>query len=408
MPLKRCGDGGWKWGDAGKCYTGKDAKKKALAQATAMGEFNKSDVKTGDKRMTILDKILGRSDDDIRKSMTDEEWWTLELRRIDINIAYLLSEADNIVETLDELGVVVPELPVLSLIKQEKNGDSEKKFIKTVNADKLPGRGSAEPVVVFVGASPSKLDKIRNRPFCGMVGKTLEDLYVGALGIPESQVYFTNIVKDFCEVDGKATEPTDKQIADAWGEFVVELAAVEPRHIVALGKTAHKHLKNVADEWVPHPRAVNIRGNSGEVERKMKRLAKKMAQPSDTISGTVIKGDDEKQIVYGVVMEPMENDTDANWSTPGEIEDAAHYFMKNFRLIDAQHTRVDIDATPVESWIAHEDTEIGGQEVKAGSWIMGVKVESESDCDKIREVEYAGFSIDAFAKIDPNLLLIES
>ncbi len=56
MPLKRCGDGGWKWGDAGKCYTGKDAKKKALAQATAMGEFNKSDVKTGDKRMTILDK----------------------------------------------------------------------------------------------------------------------------------------------------------------------------------------------------------------------------------------------------------------------------------------------------------------------------------------------------------------
>lgn len=50
MPLKRCDDNdkpGWKWGDAGTCYTFTDgdeesetaARKKALAQAAAMGEF---------------------------------------------------------------------------------------------------------------------------------------------------------------------------------------------------------------------------------------------------------------------------------------------------------------------------------------------------------------------------------
>jgi HK97 family phage prohead protease len=50
MPLKRCeadGQPGWKWGDAGKCYvyTAGDeesetaARKKAMAQAAAMGEF---------------------------------------------------------------------------------------------------------------------------------------------------------------------------------------------------------------------------------------------------------------------------------------------------------------------------------------------------------------------------------
>ena len=406
MPLKRCGKNGWKWGDAGKCYTGKDAKKKALAQAVAMGEFNKSDVKTGDKRMSILDKILGRSEAEIRKAMTEEEFWQLELRAIYVEITRMISEADNIVDILRDMNAVVPDVPTLNLIKQEKGEEPEATRKVTQKAD-LPGRGSEEPVVVFVGASPSKLDKIRNRPFCGMVGKTLEDLYVGALGIDASQAYFTNIVKDFCEVNGKAAEPTEEQVAAVWDEFVAELTAIEPRHIVALGKTAHKYLKNVADEWVPHPRAVNIRGNSGEVERKMKRLAKKMAEPTDTISGTIIKGEDEKQIVYGVVMEPMENDTDANWTTPSEIEEAAHYFMKNFRLIDTQHTRQDIDATPVESWIAHEDTQIGGQDVKAGSWVMGVKVESEGDWDKIKEGEYAGFSIDAFARIDPSLLLID-
>ncbi len=36
MPLKRCGEDGYKWGDAGKCYTGPDAKKKAIKQGIAI------------------------------------------------------------------------------------------------------------------------------------------------------------------------------------------------------------------------------------------------------------------------------------------------------------------------------------------------------------------------------------
>ena len=39
MPLKRCTENkesGWKWGDSGKCYTGRDAKKKAIKQGVAI------------------------------------------------------------------------------------------------------------------------------------------------------------------------------------------------------------------------------------------------------------------------------------------------------------------------------------------------------------------------------------
>lgn len=39
MPLKRCqkkGKKGWKWGDSGFCYTGKDAKEKAAKQGRAI------------------------------------------------------------------------------------------------------------------------------------------------------------------------------------------------------------------------------------------------------------------------------------------------------------------------------------------------------------------------------------
>jgi HK97 family phage prohead protease len=71
MPLKRCetdGQPGWKWGDAGKCYvyTAGDeeseqaARKKAMAQAAAMGEF----PGTGDRSSGSSGQveILTRSD----------------------------------------------------------------------------------------------------------------------------------------------------------------------------------------------------------------------------------------------------------------------------------------------------------------------------------------------------------
>tara|TARA_Y100001938_G_scaffold79833_1_gene110272 strand:- start:233 stop:1990 length:1758 start_codon:yes stop_codon:yes gene_type:complete len=36
MPLKKCSENGWKWGDEGKCYTGRDAKKQAIKQGIAI------------------------------------------------------------------------------------------------------------------------------------------------------------------------------------------------------------------------------------------------------------------------------------------------------------------------------------------------------------------------------------
>jgi hypothetical protein len=46
MPAKEClinGKSGWKWGDKGKCYTGPDAKKKAIAQGIAIEGQNFAD-----------------------------------------------------------------------------------------------------------------------------------------------------------------------------------------------------------------------------------------------------------------------------------------------------------------------------------------------------------------------------
>jgi len=52
MPLQACsvdGTDGWRWGAQGKCYTGPDAKQKALAQGIAMGDIDTGGKATGQK-----------------------------------------------------------------------------------------------------------------------------------------------------------------------------------------------------------------------------------------------------------------------------------------------------------------------------------------------------------------------
>ena len=47
MPLKRCtkdGKSGWKYGDEGACYTGPDAKKKAIKQGLAINKGHWSEA----------------------------------------------------------------------------------------------------------------------------------------------------------------------------------------------------------------------------------------------------------------------------------------------------------------------------------------------------------------------------
>ena len=61
MPLKQCssdGKSGWKWGDEGHCYTGPDAKKKALKQGYAISpnEFKKKIVDSvRDETITVAE-----------------------------------------------------------------------------------------------------------------------------------------------------------------------------------------------------------------------------------------------------------------------------------------------------------------------------------------------------------------
>lgn len=431
MPLKRCtsnGNSGWKWGDAGKCYTGPGAKKKAIRQAIAAGGADELSKSIGGT-MGLLDFLRddGDSEAEVQKydmaylSTLSEKQLEMAFTSLEVELEYLAQSAADVLQMMEFRGMKQPtgQLKRLALKVNKSDDEDDDALISEEPEDvdlqkfeeRNPIHGSGETGgVMFVGASASVLDSIRRKPFSGAIGKTMHDEYARFVDEP---AYYTNLVPVLLKnEDGNPREPTKDEILE-WAPYLkAEIDKVNPRAIVALGKTAHRALGELAAEWVPHPRALHIYGNAGEVERKLTRLndVLKSKPREDTEERQrdqfpIFKSDDEQQVVYGIVMEPYTYDTDQNWTTPDEIEKAAYHFMEWWRNHDVEHSREDVNAVPVESYVAPVDMEINGNVVKAGSWVMGVHIRDEEVWKQVKGGDLRGFSIDAIARIDPDLMM---
>lgn len=104
--------------------------------------------------------------------------------------------------------------------------------------------------------------------------------------------------------------------------------------------------------------------------------------------------DEEERFVYGVVLEPDGVDAQDDTIDAGEIRVAAHKFMEDFQNLGLQHMRfINGKAKILESFIAPEDFRIGGELVKKGTWVFGVRVLDDSIWKAIKEGLITGFSI---------------
>jgi len=104
----------------------------------------------------------------------------------------------------------------------------------------------------------------------------------------------------------------------------------------------------------------------------------------------IIKGD--QQIVYGVVSEPDTIDLQGDRLSKAEIRKACHKFMMQSQKINKEHegpAKADI----IESYIAPTDFKCNGQVVKAGSWVMAVKIHDKDVWKAVKAGEITGFSI---------------
>lgn len=113
----------------------------------------------------------------------------------------------------------------------------------------------------------------------------------------------------------------------------------------------------------------------------------------------LVNKEDAKQLVYGVVYEPNVPDAHNDMMDAEEIEKAAHRFLADYRNIDKQHDFQSGYGEVVESYIAPQDFEIGGEVIKKGSWVLVTKANDET-WEAIKRGEITGYSMAGIAEVE--------
>lgn len=110
----------------------------------------------------------------------------------------------------------------------------------------------------------------------------------------------------------------------------------------------------------------------------------------------------ERRLVYGIVLEPETVDSQGDIYSEETIETAAHGFMADYQNVGHMHRALVNDgAEVVESYVAPCDFEMGGQQVKRGTWVLVVHITSEALWEQVKSGDLTGFSIGGYAERSP-------
>ncbi len=104
---------------------------------------------------------------------------------------------------------------------------------KGCTGEPVPGEGSADARIVFVGEAPGKEEAKTGRPFIGRSGRLLRQL-IADIGLDENEVFITSPVHRL----PLAGTPTKEMILHGREHLFEQLKVIEPKVIVLLGKTA--------------------------------------------------------------------------------------------------------------------------------------------------------------------------
>ena len=96
----------------------------------------------------------------------------------------------------------------------------------------VPGDGSYQAKIMFIGEGPGKAEDLLGKPFVGAAGKFLAKM-LAEIGLKREDVYITNVVK--CRPP-ENRDPLQEE-ADACFKYLDEqLKLIKPRVIVTLGR----------------------------------------------------------------------------------------------------------------------------------------------------------------------------
>jgi len=98
----------------------------------------------------------------------------------------------------------------------------------------VPGEGSAESGIFFLGEAPGYNEDLQGRPFVGAAGQLLDEL-LRDIGLDRSKVFITNVVRHR-PPENRDPLPDEVAACDIW--LKRHLAVLQPKVIVTLGRHA--------------------------------------------------------------------------------------------------------------------------------------------------------------------------
>ena len=125
---------------------------------------------------------------------------------------------------------------LLTEIAREVN-TCEKCALAKTRLKAVPGYGSLEAKLMFIGEAPGRTEDEQGLPFVGQAGKVL-DKALAANGLSRGTCFIANVAK--CRPP-KNRVPAPEEVACCLPYLTIQIKILEPKCIVLLGATALKY-----------------------------------------------------------------------------------------------------------------------------------------------------------------------
>lgn len=110
--------------------------------------------------------------------------------------------------------------------------DELKKLPLYEGANFVPGEGSSEAEIIFIGEAPGQKEDEQGKPFVGAAGKFLSEM-LESIGLSREDVFITNIVK---QRPPNNRDPLPNEIESHWPLLLKQIEIIDPKIIVMLGR----------------------------------------------------------------------------------------------------------------------------------------------------------------------------
>ncbi|ACJ17008.1 Uracil-DNA glycosylase [Thermococcus onnurineus NA1] len=121
---------------------------------------------------------------------------------------------------------------------EEKIKSCRKCPLGELRTNAVPGSGSYNAKVMFVGEAPGYWEDQKGLPFVGRAGKVLDEL-LAEIGLDRDEVYITNIVK--CRPPDNR-DPTEDEIKACSPYLDRQIDIIRPKVIVPLGRHSMRYI----------------------------------------------------------------------------------------------------------------------------------------------------------------------